>query len=531
MENSPPVVQTSVAEQVADYGFRQLGSHLFVPVGESRSIAGMGEFLEAVSMDGRDAFSIDGSEITALTSGATCFRFKYRDVPFENGIQTVCGVAFESIGECAGLPTARLDLNAFLEPGVQPVGDANLLESGDGLFYAICVDDHSRYVLQPSSADLPPLYWHMADALGDGPYSLGDSEMGSQRAGVVTTFGGGEIAPKWVVAVSREVHEFDITPDGLVINDEDCDKTPACSNFPGVVRSGDVMVIGTGLPFDMGKQAMGRYSLEVIDEYVSSRIGLPWERVIERDPHLAPLVLLRLFNIDIFDQIVPFFDGMYDLRGKGVPAAIGSFPTATSIMPLCRPEPENQTECRVIEDAIGAYEGRIVAGLKSTGPEIWGSVTAEFRDDGEYYSLDENWRPVISEYDGLIVRVLASGFWETASIAESMADAVRGVAGDVASGQPVILMSSGPPIAAATGAEDFCEAEICVSDFDAAYEQFEGWLAAALEAFPPGQIIGIGTALFEGSHFDIRDPYELDLNRVGETGYNNPTLNIWRATR
>ena len=119
-------------------------------------------------------------------------------------------------------------------------------------------------------------------------------------------------------------------------------------------------------------------------------------------------------------------------------------------------------------------------------------------------------------------------------VAESMARAVRGVAADVEPGQPVILMSSGLPIAAATGAEEGCEAEICASDFDASYEQFEAWLTAALDAFPPGQIVGIGTALFEGSHFDIRKPYEslggLNLNRVGETGYNNPTLNIWRAT-
>ena len=39
--------------------------------------------------------------------------------------------------------------------------------------------------------------------------------------------------------------------------------------------------------------------------------------------------------------------------------------------------------------------------------------------------------------------------------------------------------------------------------------------------------------MFEGSHFDIRDPYEqfrsFSLNRVGEAGYNNPVLNIYRA--
>lgn len=49
----------------------------------------------------------------------------------------------------------------------------------------------------------------------------------------------------------------------------------------------------------------------------------------------------------------------------------------------------------------------------------------------------------------------------------------------------------------------------------------------------PEQFQGFGVALFEGSQFDIRQPHEqfqfFALNRVGETGYNNPILNIYRA--
>ena len=65
------------------------------------------------------------------------------------------------------------------------------------------------------------------------------------------------------------------------------------------------------------------------------------------------------------------------------------------------------------------------------------------------------------------------------------------------------------------------------------YEQSEAALSSALQSFSPEQLLGFGISIFEGSHFDIRKPYEgfgsFSLNRVGETGYNNPVLNIYRA--
>jgi hypothetical protein len=513
--------------------FTRLGSHLFVPVGESRSIAGLGRFLEAVSMDGRDAFAVEATEITALTSGATCFRFMYRETPGENGIQTVCGIAFERVGECSGLSAVRLDLNAFLEPEGRPVGDANLLEYGDGLFYAVCMDEHARYVLQPSTAELPPLYWHIVDALGDGPYSLGTPELDAQRAGVVTTFSGGEIRPGWIVSASREIHQLDVTPDGITINTEDCDVVPSCTHFADTVLPGDILNVGMGLPFDTGEVLLATESAEVLNGYVERRIGIPLPEILLRDPAIPPSVLTRLLNVDIMAQIVPDFDALHRIREKGVAISFFSTPIARSIMPLCRPEPENRVECRRIEDAIMAYESTLVAGLIDQGFDLWISVGIDYREEGAYDSVAENWRPHLSAFNGVLGFPRAQSAWPTASIEESMAEAVRGLASETDPNQKVVLMSSGPPIAAQTGATGFCEAEICASDFDASYDQFEAWLAAALDAFPAGQLAGIGTALFEGSHFDIREPYEdlggLDLNRVGETGYNHPALNIWRS--
>ena len=78
-----------------------------------------------------------------------------------------------------------------------------------------------------------------------------------------------------------------------------------------------------------------------------------------------------------------------------------------------------------------------------------------------------------------------------------------------------------------------CEAEICPSGVKGMYEQTEGVLDAAIRAPSPGQLIGLGVATFEGSHLAIREPYQtlgdIPLNRVGETGYNNPVPNIYRA--
>jgi hypothetical protein len=63
---------------------------------------------------------------------------------------------------------------------------------------------------------------HIVDALGDGLYSLGDSELDRQRAGAVPTFPGREIRPPWMVTVTREINAFALTLDGFTFNDEDC---------------------------------------------------------------------------------------------------------------------------------------------------------------------------------------------------------------------------------------------------------------------------------------------------------------------
>ena len=96
-----------------------------------------------------------------------------------------------------------------------------------------------------------------------------------------------------------------------------------------------------------------------------------------------------------------------------------------------------------------------------------------------------------------------------------------------------VLLQGGGALEIHTRAAEFCEAEICASDFRYGYEHPEAWMNAALEAFAPGQIKGFAIGMYDGGHFDVRDPYEqfefLSLNRSGETGYNAPALNVYRA--
>ena len=141
-------------------------------------------------------------------------------------------------------------------------------------------------------------------------------------------------------------------------------------------------------------------------------------------------------------------------------------------------------------------------------------------------------RPQIGIFDGVLATVSANAAAPVANVPQALREATRTFAADLGPDTPVVLTLNGPPVTAQTGGE-FCEAEICPSDFSGMYRLAEAALNAALADFAPGQIAGFGVALFEGSHFDLQQPYQvldgIELNRVGETGYNNPALNIYRA--
>ena len=101
--------------------------------------------------------------------------------------------------------------------------------------------------------------------------------------------------------------------------------------------------------------------------------------------------------------------------------------------------------------------------------------------------------------------------------AATLVNAVTAAAGELGT-LPVWLSPwAGPMDFYAAGT--FCEAEVCASDFTAYYALNEALFDAALNVFPVSQIEAFVIPLFDGSHFDIRDPQELRggirLNRVG----------------
>jgi hypothetical protein len=518
-ETTPAAVEVSAPPRLA--------SHLFVPVGAARSIAGLGELLEVIPFTGR--VSVDGDEVRAAGSGISCLRFRYRDVPDENAVQTMCVVAFDETGDCAGFEPLGLDLNVFLDPSSAPVGNADLLTSGS--LYAACRTPEGAFRLQQPDVDLPPLYFVVVDALGGGAYSLGDDELPAQRNGVVTTFRGEELRPPWIVSVSREVSDVELTPVGrFILNDEDCALVPSCSDDPSVVQPGDVLRFSIGMSPEQLEEVMESADPRVLDAFVRDRIGVSWEDVRAVHPDAVFRTFARLAVADIMGDLLLEWDARYGLREKEVIVGyVQPWFAEWELTRYCYPDAVEQAECERIEAAIAAYETGRIAAASDAGFTMWQG--AYLNPDPATGGASER-RPRWSAFDGVIAGIGATDA-DALDLPRRYRDAVRSFATEVGSETPVLLVLEGPPIAAQTGGPP-CEADICPSDFQGAYSMAEAALAAALDVLSPGQLRGFGAATFEGAHFDIREPYEdfgaFSLNRVGETGYNHPILNAWRAS-
>ncbi len=470
--------------------------------------------------------TVEGDVITAIAAGASCLRVRYRDVPGENGVQTMCVVAFDETGDCTGQEPAQLDLEAFLDSGADPVGNADLL--ADGSLFAACVTSDGTWRLQQPEADLPELYFAVVDALGDGPYSLGDAEFAAQRNGSVTTYDGTELKPPWVVTVSREVSNIEWLADGtFAVNGEDCSQVPSCTDDPSVIRPGDVFRTSIGIGPEQLEAVMEEADPEILDAFVTSRIGIPWDDVAGVSPDAVSQVFNRLAILDVIGDLLELWDGQYRLREQGI--VVGYWQpwfVERELTGNCLPDAVEQAECERIEAAISAYEGERIAEWRTSGLRLW---QAGFLGvSGRLAQADR--RPHWSAFEGAMAWI---GSQDLAGLSPRQAydEAVREYAVEVGPTTPAMLILNGGPIEAQT-IGTFCEADICASDFAGAYEMAEGALAAALDVFSPEQLRGFGIATFEGSHFDIREPYEdlgFPLNRVGETGYNHPILNVWRA--
>jgi hypothetical protein len=193
---------------------------------------------------------------------------------------------------------------------------------------------------------------------------------------------------------------------------------------------------------------------------------------------------------------------------------------------------EEQRVCQEIEDTLHEVEVERISALKDAGYELWFGNVAGYDFEGNVKSWGSNFRPDFSLFDGYLLRIAANQHVPKEQVPAVLAQVLTELAAELGSDKPVHLMVGGPPITGFT-ISDYCESDICAADFGPAFDQVEAWLVAALDSFAPGQVTRFSSALFDGAHYDILDPYEdvdgLRLNRAAETGYNSPILNIYRA--
>ena len=270
------------------------------------------------------------------------------------------------------------------------------------------------------------------------------------------------------------------------------------------------------------------------DQFFTARIGISWPEIAEVHPDARRHAFIRLAALDVMTDVVEFFDGIYDARGKGLIIGYWQPWMATTPLPFpfaCFPGEEENERCTRIENAIQAEEARRIGALVNAGHNLWYAGSVDYRGQDVFPALEDQ-RPLYRLFNGAVMGIGANADAGVEDIPAAIAEAVQRFAQEIGPDMPVILALNGPPITAQTGG-GFCEADICPSDFKGMYEQTEAALDSAIRSMTPQQFVGFGVALFEGSHFDIRDPYErfnsFALNRVGETGYNNPVLNIYRA--
>lgn len=529
--SSPTPARTATATPAPEPA--RFASHVFTSVGATVDISGYGELLGHINYTDPPAVAIDGNAATVDRSGISCLRFRYRDEPFENGVQTQCIVGFDETGSCDGLTPLSFDLERNAPQDEVPEGsNANLFESGQGHFYAACMTAVGRYRLQAPDRELPTLYLHTVDAFGDGPYSLGSSEFSLYRNSVVESFSGKELMPGWVSVMAAEMLDLEFDGNRFIYEFDPCEGAPACSDDPDVLQPGDMLVITFGAPLEQFGEIVTNASSNGLADWFAARTGIEWTALGSIGPALEQRAAMRLLSLDAMDDAIAHFDNMYGVRSKGAPVVYWPFWPDNSLMNHCPPDGEPNRICQQVESAIQAIEAERIGRLKDAGYELWLTAGARYDPQGNVDPWGPDIRPHLSLFDGYMVRIAANQYLPKEQVPGLLADVITGMADEFGHDKPVHLMVGGPPLTGMTIAE-FCEADICTSDFGPAFDQIEAALEAALNSFAPGQVTGLSVALFDGAHYDILDPYEqidvVRLNRSGETGYNSPILNIYRA--
>lgn len=516
----------------------RLVAHEFVPVGQTRSLGEIGTDVEVIEFDGRLELDAEAGTFTPLESGVACIRAQYRETTRQNQVQTKCVVGIDEVGPCDGLEPYAFDLQRFIE---RP-GNSNWLAHGLGSFYEVCRTAVGLR-LERSDRELPPLYLGIVDALGDGDYSLGPTEYGWQRRGTIRTYSGEVIDPPWVVFLGPGPPKSGtITEEGTVeVDFADCDESPSCTFDPAFVRPGDVVEV---TPAGIG--GLSNFREQYGEDEAAGRINtlldrhgvtaFEWKAIDERlgpfdtggDPNdlidldVKGIIFERMVRLQGLERTLEFFDDVHSLREKGVTVSL-SDDLNNSPVKCPFPDPEAEAICNEFEDAVAAAEDRTLATL-AEAYDLWLSID-HWEEPGMH-------RPRVDTVDGVVFRYGFSGESSPESDLRSVPAEVREWMISLTERYPElqVLLVGEAPVSVVTANGDQCEAEYCPSIFEASYRLNEAVLQAVLEQAAEN-VIGFAVRTFEGAHFDIRKPVEdrfgYELNRIGETGYNNPILNIY----
>ena len=523
-DDAPPVEQYVIPPQFA--------AHRFLPVNGTAELTAFDWPLEVVDLAGQNVIVIDSilGTLRCAGSGLACMRSRHSDAEFQNQVQTSCTMCVRDTGSCSGRSRAVLDLETFLGSGV--AGDADYLAQGEQKFYSVC-EAEGEYRLEQASASLPPLMLRLVDAMGQGPFSLGDDEIGPLRSAQFRTYSGNLLDPGWLVLMGAELRGFALESDGsITVELSPCDDSVVfCTADPDILGAGDVMAIYHEFPSDAElAQILAPENSATIDAFMASHGISSWAssaQLIVPEPRLR--IVDRMISLELMREHLAYMDGLHQLKARGIPFAWFGFLPRRGTTLLCHPS--EVAECEVIEAEVMAEEGRVIAEWQAQGFEVLAMNFLRFESNGDYRSLSDE-PPHYSLFDGMILDVnLNASPPLDAGVdpAATLVNAVTAAAGELGT-LPVWLSPwAGPMDFYAAGT--FCEAEVCASDFTAYYALNEALFDAALNVFPVSQIQAFVIPLFDGSHFDIRDPQELRggirLNRVGETGFNNPLLNIY----
>ena len=505
-------------------------AHRFIQTGVPIAFEEIGEFLELVSLtDGGLTLTEDSTGVIATGGGTACARFRYRDeVSFENFVQTQCFIAIDEVG-LSGSNPIELDLESLLVGGSG--GEANYLSHGENRFYGIG-QSQDRVVLSPNRRSLPRPMFRIVDAFAENAFAaMGANEIEWLRRTRLTTYTGRLLAPSWLVLVGGPLRDFSLSADGSVdVRFPDCGEPVIegieCTDVANIIEPGDILVVSPeGPPNDVLRSLITTDPARV-DSFAAAHQITQWSLT---DSLSTPLeiqenVLLRLSTLQLMDGYIRFFDEMYGTRAKGVPVAIRpGFVTPIGGL-FC--VPDDRPACQTIEDEVHAAEGRMVESWREDGFDPWISYFLRYDESGNGLPLSDQ-APAIAHFDGIVIDVNtnASPPGPPGLITEALPNAIAGVAQEVGSMPVIVSPWAGPMDFYTVGG--FCEGEICLSAFEDYYTMNEALFDQALASFPIDQIESFVIPLVDGGHFDIRDPQEGGVNRVGETGFNNPLLNIY----